>query len=499
MSLASACLWTFVRTVVLCLVAWPICVLVERRIRLVSDQGRAVWFGLLLAPCLFPELLVGYTYRDTALASTRLAEWICFGLLLIRIVPVGVVTLLASPRSLAGSASTYCRWLLLRANPQSFLEICRVIQCVWHGPIRRAFPALGLMSILAFQEFELAALLQTASWTDWFIAAQRVGLDRSEMLTQSLWPIVIQFPLLAGVLFWTVRQRDRRTEVSEDSGYQDRVGWEGPVYLGVAMIFGCVVPLSFMASNLFSGLRMIVRQPTQLSGLIQEISIASAVSICTGLTTWSASRWFLDSTRLVTPSPWIRQWLLMPGLAGSLLLSLAAGVLFQQTWLRPFYDTPLPWVLALIVWLLPRAVLIRLWLETMTRTEGLHLAELLMARRTGQHEPAAQKKDVTATCTDMPADSLGPATLLFRLRDQPRILAMGLLCYWAYLDLSTAYLLAPSGMPSGLVRLYNFMHFGRSSALSAEAFLFFGVPLATIAGALVVSRFLRRRTMTGRF
>ena len=54
---------------------------------------------------------------------------------------------------------------------------------------------------------------------------------------------------------------------------------------------------------------------------------------------------------------------------------------------------------------------------------------------------------------------------------------MGLLCYWAYLDLSTAYMLAPSEMSSGLVRLYNFMHFGRSAALSAEAFVFFGTPV----------------------
>ena len=72
-------------------------------------------------------------------------------------------------------------------------------------------------------------------------------------------------------------------------------------------------------------------------------------------------------------------------------------------------------------------------------------------------------------------------------------MGMGLLCYWAYLDLSTSYLLAPSGMPSGLVRLYNFMHFGRSSALSAEAFLFFGIPLL-LGGLLVIpiSRVLRR-------
>ena len=88
--------------------------------------------------------------------------------------------------------------------------------------------------------------------------------------------------------------------------------------------------------------------------------------------------------------------------------------------------------------------------------------------------------------------SLLSRILLFRLRDQPRLLAIGSLCYWAYLDLSTAYLLAPSGMPSGLVRLYNFMHFGRSAALSAEAFAFFGVPVGIICLTVLVLRILRR-------
>ena len=54
------------------------------------------------------------------------------------------------------------------------------------------------------------------------------------------------------------------------------------------------------------------------------------------------------------------QAVLVPGLAGSLLLSLATARLFQLSWLRPLYDTPIPWVLAVTVWLLPRAVLVRL-------------------------------------------------------------------------------------------------------------------------------------------
>src|SRR4051794_14149747 len=125
MNLASACIGTLARTIVLCLIAWPICVLVERWVRKVSDVWRPFVIGLVLAPCLFPELLVGYTYRDAALSSKHLAEWMCLGLLLIRIVPIGVVALVASPLSLTGQRAIHCRWLILREKPQSFLEMWR--------------------------------------------------------------------------------------------------------------------------------------------------------------------------------------------------------------------------------------------------------------------------------------------------------------------------------------------------------------------------------------
>ena len=488
MSLASACWWTLARTILICMVAWPLCVGVERWIRRVSDGWRTFAFGLLLAPFLFPELLVGYSYRTLALSSPRLAEGLCLGLLLFRIVPVGVITLLASPSALASFSAIHCRWLLCRANPSSFREVWQLMLCLWHGPIRRAFPALGLMSLVAFQEFELAALLQTASWTDWFIAAQRVGLDRNEMLKQSMWPVLMQLPLITGVIYWTVRQHDSSSEQNDElasSSIFDRMALS---YLVLAFVCGCLIPTGFLSTNLFSGIRLIVSQRSQLTGLFHEMVIAAAVSICAGMSAWSLSQ-CATSTR---KREWLRislRCFLLPGLAGSLLLSLATGAVFQQSWLRSFYDTPLPWVLVLIVWLLPRAVLAQLWIRSTCQTEALHLAELMVQIRTqrnGKNNEGGNKASIRTTIRHA-------SSLRFRLRDQPRLMAIGLLCYWAYLDLSSAYLLAPSGMPSGLVRLYNFMHFGRTSALSAEATLFFGFPIVAAWFVLLIQRALSTR------
>ena len=164
--------------------------------------------------------------------------------------------------------------------------------------------------------------------------------------------------------------------------------------------------------------------------------------------------------------------------------------LFQQTWLRPIYDTPIPWVLALIVWLLPRAVLLHRWVAVMTQSAGTHLAEMLVRPDVVMHHPPSDAQAAGAVAVAEPEPVRRAArNLLFRLRDLPQAMAIGLLCYWAYLDLSTAYLLAPSGMSSGLVRLYNFMHFGRSVALSTEALLFFGSPILAIVIVVQCLRF----------
>jgi hypothetical protein len=488
MSLASACLWTLARTAVLCLLAWPLCVAIERWVQGVADNRRSFALVVLLVPCLFPELLVGYTYRHVALSSSHLAEWLCAGLLFIRIVPIGVIALLASPPVVIGAAAVHCRWILLRTKLHSWTEWRRFALCIWYGPIQRAAPAIGLMSLIAFQEFELAALLQSASWTDWFVAAQRLGLDRSEMLRHSLWPVAMQLPLLIVALSLFTRDTTRdETSIGDAATPLSRMPLSGVyAYLVMAATCGCLIPVAVLGRNLPGGMIRLGRQHAQWSGLVLEIFVAIAVSVCAGLTTWAVSGLWMRQGDSLLWQRWSRQWLLVPGLVGSLLLSLLTVTIFQQTWLRPWYDTPLPWTLSLIIWLIPRAVLLRLWLDATTSTDGVHLAELLADCDRGRYRSRPSSR--------RPATRLAvrPSVLLFRLRDQPQLLSSGLLCYWAYLDLSTAYLLAPSSMPSGLVRLYNFMHFGRSAALSAEAFLFFGTPLVLICLLSAVLHWLRR-------
>lgn len=463
MSLTATCWWTLVRTVVLCLLAWPVCRWIERSFHEVSLAARSWFLVALVIPFCFPELLVGYAFRDLALAHPKWAEAMCGALLLVRIVPVGAIALLAAPPSAVDPSAIHCRKLLLRqrGSRRDWIELVR---CYWQGPVLRVLPALALMSVVSFQEFELAALLQTMSWTDWFVTAQRLGLEQGEMLRQALWPLAWQLPVLVGVYCWLNAQR---AGAHSDSARPEQVGertgrrplWLGLACVAASLIAGFLIPLGFIGWRTVEGLVMLLKQRSQLLGLIKEIAISGGISICAGMAVWAIS----SRLRAVAT-------LGLPGLFGSLLLSLGCVAAFQTSALHSLYDTPIPWIAALILWLLPRAVILRLWLNALRLNSAIHAATLIL--------PTGGSRSRRAS------------SLLWQLRDQPQFLAASLVCYWAYCDLPSAYLLAPTGMASGLVRLYNFMHFGRSAALSAEASLFFGTPLVCLFLFLLLNRTL---------
>ena len=518
MTLAVICGWTLARAGLLCLLAWPVCRWIERAYAMLSVSWRPWLLAGLIAPACFPELLVGYAFRDLAVARPDLAEGLCSLLLLVRIIPVGTIALLATPRSGPDASAVYCRLLLVRSAVRTRNDWYQLLRCYWHRDLLRALPALGLMGIVAFQEFELAALLQTISWTDWFIAARWQGLERQEMLKQSFLPLLWQLPIVIGAMVWV---RRASIHLAEGPGIDDgterpevsRVVWGGVVVVAVTIVVGCLIPLGLMGWRTIDGFALLARQRTQQFGLAREILISSAVATCAAGLAWGIS----GRLRGICLN------LLFAGLFGSLLLSLGAVAIFQWPWLRPIYDTPIPWVVVLTVWLLPRAALLRAWLHACRNDAGIHVAEMICASNQGRSDvvyasqPREPQEDTASPRTpkqwhrwgntirtlllrssrrgrqwSRQEDTASPRTpkqwhlgrrdrkrslLLWHLRDQPQFLAASLLCYWAYCDLPSACMLAPSGMASGLVRLYNFMHFGRSAALSAESLVFFSFPV----------------------
>jgi len=460
MSLLAALAGSAVRALVLVLMAWPVCRALERTFRGLASRFRPVFLTVLLVPFCFPELLVAYAFRDLALTHPTTAELLCAGLLLVRLIPVGTAALIVAPPPALDAAALHCRRLVAKSFPTRG-QVWELGRCYWRGPLRRIGPALALMGLLAFQEFELAALLQASSWTDWFITAERLGLDRTQQLRSAALPLLLQAPLLGLILAWLGQSRANRlipTDSVEPAVPSTRGVATGLVLLTLLVLAGCLIPLLMIGSRTLDGLGLLLRQRTQQLGLLREMSGAALAAGCATALAWFASA-RLRGLALV---------LLVPGFLGSLLVSLAGVSLFQVPGLRLLYDTPLPWVLVLSVWLIPRATILRLWIHNLRPSEALHAADLLSAG-----DPVRQRQR---------------ARLRWHLADQATILALGLLWFWAYCDLPSAYLLAPTGMASGLVRLYNFMHFGRSAALSAEGVVFFGTPLAGLVVLIALHR-----------
>jgi ABC-type Fe3+ transport system permease subunit len=124
-------------------------------------------------------------------------------------------------------------------------------------------------------------------------------------------------------------------------------------------------------------------------------------------------------------------------------------------------------LILLILYLLPRALLLHLLLRAVRPQEPVFLAEALASART--HRKYGQE-------------------LLWQLRLRGAFWACVLLCFWAYLDVTATALLRPVGMESAPVLLYNLMHYGQSAVLSAMLFATIAVPLALVLSFVAVRR-----------
>jgi hypothetical protein len=441
-TLSASLAWTLVRAVALLLIFGPLCPVLAKWVR-----GSAWRWCLLAAPFVFPELLVGYAYAPWIAGQPWVAEVVCALQLGLRALPVGVVAWELAPPGPVTSSALYCRRMALR----DWADRWDLIRLWMAGPLRKAIPAAGLFLLVAFQEFELAALLRAVSWTDWLFVSQVAGMTLSESLLAALQPTACELAGLAIVL-WAVGVPPSGGIFEEEERRPAEAGtptlaW---LFIAVAWLLVIVIPCVQLTAGLPSGVIQLAGQRLRWMGLLKEIAVGLSVSLVAAAVAWTLAG-FLRRAFAATVL------LCLPGLLGSLILSLFLLALFQRSLLSRLYDTPLPWLLGLTLFLAPRAVLLQVWSSAAPRS-AMHLCELLR-----QSPDAHQRR--SGEC------------LLWELRDQPRFLAVALLAYWGYLELTLAYLLAPTGMTSGVVRLYNFMHFGRTSALSAEAAVLLFTPL----------------------
>jgi hypothetical protein len=461
MSFVAVCWWTLARSLLVALMAWPVCARLERVLRTTSAATTLLW--LIALPFLFPELLLGYLIAPLVAGVPWRCEVACAAILLVRCVPVGVVALWGTPPSALSRAALHLR----RMTCRSWRDRWELWRCYLYGPLRRALPAAGLMFLVAFQEFEAAAMLGAVSWTDRLFVEHALGLSVAESGRFLAFPLAIQIVALLAIL-WSLSGLAINHEPTDDEPLPGciatRSAWG---YAATACLATVVLPLGLLARDLAEGWSWLVQNPSTWRMLLEEIGNAALVSLVAGLAAWNVA-----ALNLTRPRPWARAAIFsLPGLCGGLTIALAVLWLKHRPLMSPLAATPVFWALALVIWLAPRAVLLQLWLARRTEPAALHLVELL------RRSPSATQRRMAGRWR-------------WRWRIEPQVVACGVLCYWAYLDLTSAALLAPPGMASVVVRLYNFMHFGHSAAMSMESAIVMFLPLAAWVTMMGLARWV---------
>ncbi len=147
---------------------------------------------------------------------------------------------------------------------------------------------------------------------------------------------------------------------------------------------------------------------------------------------------------------------LLPGLLGSLALGLTIFEICQRIGVQPSYS-PVPLVVAMVLFLLPRALAMQAMLRRNELQAGVFLAESLAT------QPGERGRQ--------------GAAILWHIRDAGRFWTLSLLFWWSYLELTLPALLRPAGMAPAPLRLYNFLHYGHIPGLAAMLAVVLLVPV----------------------
>jgi len=433
----------------------------------------AAWL-LLLAPCLAPPLLAGYAYTGFCHSVPQhsfLKELVYMLLLVFRLVPVAVVALKCLPRSVSREAVHCHRMLRSRHGPvlRPFRKHGRRGSRPSTGPgTWRGRPALrhalahsrlllrgelgaglvagALVFLLAFAEFEQASLLSITHWTVALFDAQAGGCRLAESLRLAAMPVA------CGLLVLVPALRILRGLRSAPAAHRPlppppHTAFWAWGYLALALFGGLLLPAAVVLRGTVEGLAAFFNGFSLQRELAVSLGVALAAAAGTYLAVGPATRIARGSRRRVAYGTLLVA-ACMPGLLGALVLALVIQYLFQLPGLSVFYDTPVPLLAGFVLYLFPFAALLSHVLEA-----GAFDAAGWTARLLGRSPHATVRR--------------AGSGLLWRLHHRRRFWLFGLLFFLAYFDVSLSSILAPTGLPPAMARLYNFMHYGRSAVLSA--------------------------------
>lgn len=407
-------------------------------------------------PIITPTLMIGYCYRDTALALIHwpVAKELLYSMIVLtQVTAIETVLLWLAPIPEVSASAVYSARLTklpwkLRAQ-------------LWmRAQGRSLLAAWGVGFLLSFQEAELASLLQATGWTEWLFTKQATGLMLSATVRYATWPVLIQLPVVVLILRWLVTLGASGFKQSLVSGHekswQTGLLWAG-WFAGIIMV--SIIPAVQMLRTGWRGMSALSGQP----GLPREVGDALLVAATTGGLAVTLAAWILSRGHSHDRGGPLLAFLLVPGCVGTLALGIMLSFLFQTKPLAWAYDSPVPLILGGTLSLLPRAVVVLKCLSTGQRDSGFHWGQLL--RASSSMAPRAQELD-------------------WRTWQRRWVPGIALICWWGYLEPMLPSLLAMPGLSPVSLVMYNAMHYGRIALVATKLMVATLLPVLVIGGLL---------------
>ncbi|MEJ7590926.1 MAG: hypothetical protein WKF77_05210 [Planctomycetaceae bacterium] len=506
MTLNQSLFWSLARCVIIASIAvWPVAVLVARIDASATVRSRRLRLLVAVFPFFIPELLIGFNYRLTATQLTAgtspLTAAICteglYGLLMLsRCMAVGVALSMLLPRGHALDESLHS-WVLLRNRMASATWRAGWLRLKIFGAWQAPLVAWSAMALVTFQEFETAALMQIdrypISWSVWLFDAHAARLPLWDSLKMMVGPLLCELVMLGPALYLLLKSPVADgNELACDHCFNDGASvWKSlrfSALLTPGIVLFVLWPLINNALPIVRGGMLMLENATLKQSLIQILtstgfaigatvmSMGIALQICTGIgERHGASRRFalrfqgqLTVASAIPLRSIVWMSLLLPGLLGSLVLSLSLLAMFQLPGLRGLYDTWLPMLLGQTMAVLSFALAVVLLLMRVSDPAALHSATLLAV---------SEKSRIRRQM----------ATIRWRLTTGRWLLesSSSHRCFW---DVTVASILRSVQVEPVITRLYNEMHYGRTEALMSLSLLAALTPLAIAAVAMLLSR-----------
>ncbi len=415
-------------------VALLACIAAARTSR-TAFPAQAVW--LLIAAFMMPPILTGYHVATTrADAIGWMAEAQFSVLLFVRVLPLAMILAWLWPRS--DSTESSHAYALMQRDSVSSRVTWRIRG--WWMESGGIFCAVFLV---AFQEFDLAACMNARTWTIAIFDAQAGGLALSDSLRLMVMPLLVEVALMT-VLF--ARWKAAKKTDCRESKMARRMSLPS-----ILLLAACCVP--FLAPIMavhdgWSGLSAL-----REFALIREVGNSFALALVASVSAWLLAEWAIQSSVRIAI-------VALPGMLGTLILSLLVLALFQVPPLHFLRGTPLPVLVAMILGLMPAALFLRAMIRRSSRTESVFSAE-----------------------------TMGEKSIHWELAGRPALLAGGLLFLQAYGEFTANSLLAPPSLTSAFSRIFNLMHYGRTETLSALLLATLSLPLIAFSVVFFAARF----------